>query len=73
MHDATRLTIRQGDASRGSVIASPVQRTYDSEYILPVQIGTPPQTLPMNLDTGSADLYVSTTTLLANFRRLTDY
>lgn len=31
---------------------------YDSEYVVPVQIGTPPQTMYLNLDTGSADLYV---------------
>jgi len=29
---------------------------YDSEFVVPVQIGTPPQTIFLNLDTGSADL-----------------
>ena len=30
---------------------------YDSEYVIPVKIGTPPQTIYLNLDTGSSDLY----------------
>ncbi|KAK3179129.1 hypothetical protein K4F52_009375 [Lecanicillium sp. MT-2017a] len=30
--------------------------SYDSEYVIPVELGTPPQTLPLNLDTGSSDL-----------------
>jgi len=28
----------------------------DYEYIAPIQFGTPPQTLGINIDTGSADL-----------------
>jgi hypothetical protein len=39
----------------GTAVATPSPGA-DSEYVLPVQIGTPPQTLPLNLDTGSADL-----------------
>ncbi|KAG6103636.1 hypothetical protein E4U31_002670 [Claviceps sp. LM219 group G6] len=39
----------------GSVAANPTQGA-DSEYAVVVQIGSPPQTIPMNLDTGSADL-----------------
>lgn len=39
----------------GSVAANPTQGA-DSEYAVILQIGTPPQTIPMNLDTGSADL-----------------
>ncbi|KAG6053752.1 hypothetical protein E4U17_004391 [Claviceps sp. LM77 group G4] len=40
---------------KGSVAANPTQGA-DSEYAVIVQIGSPPQTIPMNLDTGSADL-----------------
>ncbi len=39
----------------GSVIASPPYG-YDYEYVCPVQLGTPPQTVFLDLDTGSGDL-----------------
>lgn len=46
---------------QGTVAARPVRPDYDSEYVIPVQIGNPPQTVPINLDTGSADLWVFST------------
>lgn len=48
----------------GDVPATDVQQ--DSEYICPVAIGTPAQTLNLDFDTGSADLWVWSTQLPAD-------
>ncbi|KGQ12868.1 Podosporapepsin [Beauveria bassiana D1-5] len=40
------------------VFAEALPAPADSEYVLPVGLGTPPQILPLNLDTGSSDFWV---------------
>ncbi|KAJ6787510.1 hypothetical protein PWT90_02273 [Aphanocladium album] len=51
------LALSSANPSAVSAEAVPAPQL-DSEYVIPVDLGTPPQTLPLNLDTGSADLWV---------------
>lgn len=45
-----------GKRATGSAVTTPEE--YDVEYLTPVQIGTPAQTLNLDIDTGSSDLWV---------------
>ncbi|PHH66144.1 hypothetical protein CDD81_207 [Ophiocordyceps australis] len=54
------LLLQKDGPQKGTAQALPAAM-YDSEYVVPVQIGTPPQTVPLNLDTGSSDLWTFST------------
>ncbi|TAQ90352.1 hypothetical protein B7494_g1333 [Chlorociboria aeruginascens] len=60
MHAVNQRRANSGRSgpSSGDVPATPFPSSYDREYLISVAIGTPPQLLPLNLDTGSSDLYV---------------
>lgn len=53
-------------AATGSAVTTPEE--YDSEYLTPVSIGTPAQTLNLDFDTGSADLWVFSTELSSTYQ-----
>lgn len=48
--------LNQGSGDKTGSTVAYNSEDYDSEYFVDVEIGTPPQTLPLNLDTGSSDL-----------------
>ncbi|KAH6648811.1 aspartic peptidase domain-containing protein [Truncatella angustata] len=62
--DELQATIKAWKAARislmkrtnGSAVTTPEQ--YDTEYLTPVSIGTPAQTLNLDFDSGSSDLWV---------------
>lgn len=65
---------RLRDGTQRGTVPSTSPAKYDSEFSVPVQIGTPPQTIPLNLDTGSADLWVfSSETYISLVRGQTIY
>ncbi|TGJ81562.1 hypothetical protein E0Z10_g7205 [Xylaria hypoxylon] len=62
---AAALGMTNNKRSKGSVVSSPQE--YDSEWLTPVQIGTPAQTLNLDFDTGSSDLWVFSTDTSARY------
>ncbi|KAF2163650.1 hypothetical protein M409DRAFT_68265 [Zasmidium cellare ATCC 36951] len=60
-HAVMRMQKRDTSGKLGDVPAEDVQN--DSEYLASVDIGTPPQTLSLNFDTGSSDLWMYSTKL----------
>ncbi|KAL7943549.1 aspartic peptidase domain-containing protein [Trichoderma barbatum] len=59
LHRKFSALLAAGNQTGTAIATSPPGA--DSEYVLPVSIGTPAQTVPLNLDTGSSDLWVLST------------
>jgi hypothetical protein len=57
-HGANLPTTRM---SNGTGTAAAIPGLDDVEYLTPISIGTPPQILPLDVDTGSSDLWVFST------------
>lgn len=48
----------EGNGNNISTVEAFPPPWYDIEFVIPASIGTPPQKTLLNLDTGSADLFV---------------
>jgi hypothetical protein len=58
-HTQQRLLLKKDPSTSKSTQVTAEDQQNDSEYLVPVQIGSPTNTFHLDFDTGSSDLWVS--------------